>query len=145
MIKIGVVGHGGRISGVIKDCLRKVEPDIRVAGIVDPDEAGARSRLAECDRKEVKFYPNLKEMMRKAKPDALAIGTRCGLHAPYAVQAAAYDLPLYLEKPVATSMDQAVSLEKAFEKSLCRVVVSASWRGSTLKKARSAVRSMCWP
>ncbi len=113
-------------------CLREVEPDMRIVGIVDPDEKGARSRLAECDQEDVVFYENLKEMVSKAKLDALAIGTRCNLHAPYAIEAAKYDLPLYLEKPVAISMEQAVALERAFEKSRCQVVVSFPLRVSPL-------------
>ncbi len=131
-MRIGVVGHGGRVSGVVKHLLREVEPDIRVAGIVDPDEAGARSRLAECDQRDVVFYKTLDEMVRRAKLDCLAIGTRCNLHAPYAIQAARYDLPLYLEKPVAVSMKQATALEAAFEKSRCKVVVSFPLRVSPL-------------
>ena len=88
MIRIGVVGHGSRISGVVKHLLREVEPDIRVVGIVDPDEAGARSGLAEVDQKDVVFYKTLDRMVRAAKLDCLAIGTRCNLHAPYAIEAA---------------------------------------------------------
>ena len=132
MIRLGVLGHGGRISGVVKSCLRGVEPDIRVVGIVDPDEKGARSRLAECDQQDVVFYKNLKSMVKAAKLDALAVGTRCNLHAPYAIQAAEYDLPLYLEKPVAINMRQARGLERAFEKSKCPVVVSFPLRVSPL-------------
>ncbi len=86
MIRIGVAGHGGRISDVIKSILRLVAPEIRVVGIVDPDEAGARGRLDECDRQDVVFYKTLPEMVKKAKLDALAIGTRCNLHAPYAIE-----------------------------------------------------------
>ena len=132
MIRLGVIGHGSRISDVIKSCLREVEPDIRVVGIVDPDEQRARSRLAECDQKDVVFYEGLKEMVNKVKLDALAIGTRCNLHTPYAIEAAKYDLPLYLEKPVAISMKQAVAFERAFEKSKCQVVVSFPLRVSPL-------------
>ena len=132
MIRLGVIGHGNRISDVIKSSLREVEPDIRVAGIVDPDEEGARSRLAECDQKDVVFYEDIKEMVSKAKLDAFAIGTRCNLHVPYAIEVAKYDLPLYLEKPVAISMKQALALEEAFEKSKCQVVVSLPLRVSPL-------------
>ncbi len=132
MIRLGVIGHGARISDVINSCFRKIEPDIRVVGIVDPDEKSARSYLAECDQKDVVFYKDLKEMVSKAKIHALAIGTRCNLHAPYAIDAAKYDVPLYLEKPVATSMKQAVDLERAFEKSKCQVVVSFPLRVSPL-------------
>ncbi len=132
MIRLGVIGHGGRISSVIKNCLREVEPDIRVVGIIDPDEAGARSRLDDCDKNDVIFYDNLDEMMKNAKPDALAIGTRCNLHTPYAIEASKYDIPLYLEKPVAINMEQALSLEKAFQNSKCQVVVSFPLRVSPL-------------
>ncbi|MEW6357460.1 MAG: Gfo/Idh/MocA family oxidoreductase [Planctomycetota bacterium] len=132
MIRLGVMGHGGRISGMIKSVFRQVAPDLRVVGVVDPDEPGARSRLAECDQKDAVFYKNVKEMVRGAKPDALAVGTRCHLHSPYGVEAAKYDLPLFLEKPVAISMKQAVDLERAFEKSRCEVVVSFPLRVSPL-------------
>ena len=132
MIRLGVMGHGGRISGVIKHCLRAVDPDVRVVGIVDPNEAGARSRLAECDQKDVRFFKTVDEMVRQAKPDGLAVGTRCNLHSPYGIEAAKYDLPLFLEKPVAVSMPQAVALERAFQKSKCQVVVSFPLRVSPL-------------
>lgn len=132
MIRLGVIGHGNRISEVIKTCMRAEAPDLRVSAIVDPDEKGARARLDECDRESVIFYKSLQEMVRKAKLDALAIGTRCNLHAPYAVEAANYDIPLYLEKPVAISMRQALDLERAFEKSKCKVVVSFPLRVSPL-------------
>ena len=132
MIRIGVVGYGNRIHGVIHWVLRKLDPDIRVVGVVDPDEQGVRARLAECDRDNVVFYKTLDAMIRKGKLDALAIGTRCHLHAPFAIQAAKYDLPLYLEKPVANSMKQAVALERAYRKTRCEVVVSFPLRVSPL-------------
>ena len=132
MIRLGVAGYGNRIHGVIDACLREVEPDVRVVGVVDPDEAGVRERLADCDKQDVVFYKSLKQMVARGKLDALAVGTRCNLHTPYAVQAAQYDLPLYLEKPVAVSMSQATRLEDAFEKSRCQVVVSFPLRRTPL-------------
>jgi len=132
MIRLGVVGHGFRIAHLIRECFRKVAPELRVVGIIDPDEEGARSRLDERDQKDVVFYANMKEMIRGANLDALAIGTRCNLHAPYAIEAAEYDIPLYLEKPVAISMEQAEALERAFEKTKCEVVVSFPLRVSPL-------------
>lgn len=132
MIRLGVVGYGGRISGMIRNVFRKVEPGVRVVGIVDPDEGSARSRLDECDREGVVFYESMDQMVKQGKLDALAIGTRCNLHSPLAIQAARYDLPLFLEKPVAISMRQATALERAFEKTKCRVVVSFPLRVSPL-------------
>lgn len=134
MIRLGVVGHGGRISAVIKSVFRVADPGVRVVGIVDPGEAGARSRLEEIDKADVVFYKTLPDMMKRANLDALAIGTRCNLHAPYAIQAARYDVPLFLEKPVAIDMRQAMALERAFEKSRCKVVVSFPLRVSALSR-----------
>jgi len=132
MIRLGVVGFGSRISSLINYPMREVAPDLRVTGIVDPDEPGARSRLAECDREDVVFYGSLDELVREGKPDALAIGTRCHLHTPYAIEAAKYDLPLFLEKPVSNTMEQAIALEEAFENAKCDVVVSFPLRVAPL-------------
>jgi len=95
MIRIGVIGHGSRISGVIKNCLREEDPDVRVVGIVDPDEKGARERLNDCDKNDVVFYKSLKEMIKKGNLDGLVIGTRCHMHTRDAIKAAEYDIPLY--------------------------------------------------
>ena len=78
------------------------------------------------------FYPDLPTLVRRAKPDALLIGTQCALHTPYAIQAARYDLPLFLEKPVAVNMTQARALERAFRRTKCEVVVSFPLRVSPL-------------
>ena len=132
MTRLGVVGYGGRINGMIQGVFRQVDPDLRVVGIVDPDEDGARSRLAEDDQGDVVFYDDVDTMMRTAELDAVAVGTRCNLHADYAVELARYDVPLFLEKPVAITMDQAIALERAFEHSRCEVVVSFPLRVSPL-------------
>ena len=108
----------------INEVFREVEPDIRVVGVVDPDQQGVRQRLADCDKKDVVFYEDLKQMVAQAKLDGLVIGTRCHQHTPYAIEAAKYDIPLFLEKPVAISTEQANSLEQAFQNSRCEVVVS---------------------
>ena len=141
MIRLGVIGYGRRIHHVIDGGFRRVEPDVRVVAVVDPDQAGVRSRLAECDRQDVVFYESVEAMMRGGRLDAIAIGTRCHLHTPYAVEVAGYDLPLFLEKPVSISMAQAIELERAFEHSRCPVVVSFPLRVSPLcELARQYIR-----
>lgn len=137
MIRLGVVGYGRRVAHIVRGCLRKVEPEsmreeIRIVGVVDPDREGVLRRLEECDRQDVVFYRGLDEMVRKARLDGLMIATRCDRHAPQAVKAARYDIPLYLEKPVAISTAQAGALARAFRKSKCPVVVSFPLRVSPL-------------
>ena len=131
MLRLGVAGYGGRMHGLVNEAFRQVEPDLRVVAVVDPDEEGVRTRLGAAAA-DVTFYPDLDRLVRAADVDALAIGTRCNLHTPYAVKAAALDLPLFLEKPVAVTMRQATALERAFEDSRCPVVVSFPLRVSPL-------------
>ncbi|MBA3707704.1 MAG: Gfo/Idh/MocA family oxidoreductase [Planctomycetes bacterium] len=130
-MKLGIIGCGGRISGMVK-AFKEVCPELKVTAVLDPDQEKARGRLPEDSRADAKFHSTVKELIEVGKPDAIAIGTRCDLHTPYAVQVAAYDLPLYLEKPVSNSMEQATALERAFATSKCQVVVSFPLRVSPL-------------
>jgi predicted dehydrogenase len=132
MTRLGVVGYGRRIHGMICGPFRQIDPVLRVVAIVDPDEAGVRERLQACDREDVVFYDSIDAMMRSANLDAVAVGTRCNLHAAIASELAASEVPLFLEKPVAITMDQAVALEHAFDGSRCPVVVSFPLRVSPL-------------
>ena len=70
-IRLGVVGYGDRINSVISSSLREVEPDIRVVGIVDPDETGACSRLNDCDKDEVDRKKGLCEYLMASQIDQL--------------------------------------------------------------------------
>jgi len=132
MIKLGVIGFGRRAGGLINGTFRKTVPDMRITGIIDPDEKGVRSRLLEEDREHVVFYGSVDDLIRKGKVDAVMVGSLCNTHAAYALQLACYDIPLFLEKPVATTMKQAMALEKAFRKSKCHVMVSFPLRVSPL-------------
>jgi predicted dehydrogenase len=132
MIRLGVIGHGGRVSSFIKENIRAIEPEARVVGIVDPDEPGARGRLAECDRSDAVFYDDLDALVRHGRPDGLMIGTRCNLHTPLAIQAFEYGLPIFLEKPVAINMAQALALEEADARHACPTIVSFPLRTSPL-------------
>lgn len=131
MVRLGIVGFGRRMRDVV-DSLRQIDPNVKIVGIVDSDKKSCLSKLSDDEKGTVVFYENLDQMATKANLDGLAIGTRCNSHSPYAVQASKYDIPLFLEKPVAISMEQALLLEKAFDKSKCEVVVSFPLRVSPL-------------
>ncbi len=132
-MRIAIVGCGGRMSGVYH-LLRSVCPDARLVGVLDPDEAGVRSRVPADERDSVRFFPDLATLMCEARPDAVMVGTRCDLHATYGAQLAAYGLPVFLEKPVATSLADALALERAWGARHDQVVVSFPLRVSPLVK-----------
>ncbi len=132
MLKIGVIGCGRRIYGVLKDNLRVLEPETRIVGVVDPDRDGVLARLDPADRETVRFYDSVAELVAEAQPDALMIGTHCREHTAYACEALPFGLPLFLEKPVAINMAQARQLEEAFRQHPCPTVVSFPLRVSPL-------------
>ena len=130
-MKLGIIGLGHRMNSMLNK-FRKVDPELEVVGLVDANPDQARERLTEGERSTASFYQSVEDLVRSTKPDALAIGTRCDSHAPLAIEAAHFGLPIYLEKPIATSMAQARQLEAAFAKSQSPVLVSFPLRASTL-------------
>ena len=137
-LRLGVIGYGRRIHGLIRGSFREVEPDLRVVGVVDPNEdpneQGARARIGDLGARTaegVRFYDDVPALLRGARPDAVAIGTRCNLHTPYAVELAQAGLPLFLEKPVAICMEQAVALERAYENAAAPKTINAGAQGSS--------------
>ena len=134
-LRLGVIGYGRRIHGLVGGAFREVEPDLNLVGVVDPDKQGSRARIHELGPRtagEVGFYEDVSALLREARPDAVAIGTRCNLHTPYAMELARTGLPLFLEKPVAVSTEQAIALERAYENAAAPVVVSFPLRVSPL-------------
>ena len=49
MIRLGVIGYGRRIHGVINNSLRSIDPELRITAVVDPDREGVRQRMAPSD------------------------------------------------------------------------------------------------
>ena len=115
---------------MVNTCMREADPGLQVVAAIEPDEAGLRDALPEPEREHVRFCETVDQLA--AHVDAIAIGTRCNLHASYASQVAATGLPLFLEKPVAITFDDAKALELAFCQSKSEVVVSFPLRASPL-------------
>lgn len=119
------------MSSLVKE-FAMADGEFRLAGVVDHDAPASLERLSDAHRAEVKVCESVSEMMRTTKPDAIAIGTRCDSHARIASECAAYGLPIYLEKPVATSLGDAEALEAAFGAGAPPVLVSFPLRASAL-------------
>lgn len=131
MIRLGLIGLGQRLAHML-GCFQASEPTLQVVGVVDPNPAAALERLPAERRQGIRFFDTLADLLREGRPDALAVGTRCDLHAHYGIAAAATGLPLFLEKPVATTLADARALERAFADAAGEVVVSFPLRVSAL-------------
>ena len=133
MIRIGVIGYGLRIQGVIS-LMQELKAGTEIVAITDVRNDDIRREMQEKgqDFSKITFYDNPDEMLDKENLDAAMVGTRCSLHTRMAVKVLERNLPLYLEKPIATNMDDLLALRTAAEKSDSEVVVSFPLRVTPL-------------
>lgn len=133
MIRLGVIGYGRRMRHVLAT-LDRFEAGTRVVALVDPQAEALRQEFPDA-LAGATAYDSAAAMLDAGGLDGVLIGTRCSLHTPYAVEVLARGLPLFLEKPVAISMEQVAALHAALERSSSKVVISFPLRLSALCQA----------
>ena len=141
MLHIGIIGYGRRVSNMAER-LSVFRIPYEIAAVADPRAdalAASDPRLAGA-----RLYPDAASMLA-AEADALdgvMIGTRCRLHTEMACRVAPYNLPIFLEKPVAITFEQLRRLEETFRGYRAPVVVSFPLRLSPIvQRVREIVAS----
>src|SRR4051794_14392253 len=104
MSRLGVIGYGTRMRHILQT-IERFHADTEIVAILDPRESELRAAFPDALAK-VSFFDDVDRMLGDQTLDGVLIGTRCTLHTPYAVKVLERDLPLFLEKPVATSWEQ---------------------------------------
>jgi predicted dehydrogenase len=113
--------------------MQAVDPEVSVGAVADPDEESVRLRLELVGHGGARIYSSADAMLEDAADyDGVVIGTRCYLHTTMAVKVASVGLPLFLEKPVAISLDEVETLREAFRGREDEVVVSFPLRHTPL-------------
>ena len=140
MLKIGIIGYGGRASGMARH-LDIYDIPCEIAAICDPRaeeiQAAKDERLAK-----TRFYASADDLLDQEDLDGVMVGTRCNLHTPMAVKVARRNVPLFLEKPIAVTFDQVRELQEAFHDYTAPVVVSFPLRVSPVaQRAKEIVDS----
>ncbi len=137
MMRLGVVGCGRRMRHILAT-INQFNAGTHVVAIVDPQGAELQAQWPEL-LAAATLYDNVDAMLDDADLDGALIGTRCSLHTPYAVKVLARHLPLFLEKPVATSWQQLATLREAASRSRSPVVVSFPLRLSAMCQTARAI------
>lgn len=134
-IHIAAIGLGLRATWIVQ-LLSRINANVQLSVLVDPDPAKVQTCI---DDKEIRTAEHMThyhsvEQMLAAGPtiDGIVIGTRCHLHTPIAIQLAALNLPLFLEKPVCINWQQYEQLEQAFAQQHDNVLVSFPLRTTPL-------------
>ncbi len=129
-MRLGVIGYGLRISYIFPEIVSE-ELGYRIVAIADLRSEELQAKLGS--RAEgVRFFEDADTMLEEAKLDGVIIGTRCNLHTEMAIKVLRRNLPLYLEKPVATKYEDLYRLKAAYEASRSEVVVSFPLRNTPL-------------
>lgn len=104
-----------------------------------------RSHHATLPDDELAGYPvetDLKEALRKHKPDAVIVANPTSMHLDVAIPAAEAGCHILLEKPVSHSLDRLDVLKDAAQKSGSKILVGFQFRyHPTLNRARELIRS----
>jgi predicted dehydrogenase len=139
MIKLGIVGYGGRGSGLVK-MFEALPFEAKFVAIADarPDDVPARMEKCKKDPAGVRVYESADEMLDRESLDAVVVSTRCSQHSRLGSKVLARGLPLYLEKPVSTNLDDYRMLAAAAAKAKQPTMVSFPLRVTPV--ARQAKR-----
>ncbi|WP_409345854.1 Gfo/Idh/MocA family protein [Paenibacillus sp. MBLB4367] len=127
MMKLGIIGYGGRIHNVAEEIM-KVDPQCRISAICDIRNEEIRQTFEREGRSDVAFYESPEELA-SSKPDGILIGTRCSSHTEVALKVFPSGIPVYMEKPVATTYADLLRLKDGYEKHKPPVIVSFPLRG----------------
>lgn len=135
ILKIGIIGIGGRIRYMINVESAELKGTFKVTAIADPDTEKAKSIAKEDEgyyADDVAIYSDADEMLDNEELDGVMIGTRCNLHTEMAVKVIERGIPLFLEKPVSISLEQVKILNEARKKYDHKVVVSFPLKTSNI-------------
>lgn len=119
-LKIGIIGASG-YAGILIDCLDRLilsgEAHLAAAVIIDP--ADIPERVAELKSAGCRVYDDWREMLEaeKGKLDLCIIPTGIQFHKEMALAALNMKFTVFLEKPIAATMDDALAVVDA-ERSL---------------------------
>jgi len=137
----------GLVHGHVGGFLRAAQgrSDVQIAGVFDPDPALLRSYGEQFNVPESARFTDLKTMIERVKPEAIASFTNTRDHAGVVEVAAARHVHVMMEKPLAVSNADAQRIRRAAEAGGIQVLVNyeTTWYPShgamwTLLKERKA-------
>ena len=143
VLKLGVIGYGKRMRDIVKFVCQS-SPQATLVAVADirPDAVRASMAEAGVDADRVQIFADADDMLGAVALDGVLIGTRCDMHASMAVKVMRQNLPVFLEKPVATSMDDLAALFDAGIDYRAQAVVSFPLRVSPMvRTVRSNIDS----
>jgi predicted dehydrogenase len=150
-LRLSVAGlvHG-HVDGFFKAV--KGRTDVQIAGIFDPDRDLQKMYARKYGFADALFFTDVETMLVQTRPEAVAIFTATGDHAPMVEACAKHHIDAMMEKPLAVSMVEARRIQSAAQASGIHVIVNyettwyrshrAMWQLIKEQGADGAIRKM---
>ncbi|MBR4748880.1 MAG: Gfo/Idh/MocA family oxidoreductase, partial [Abditibacteriota bacterium] len=133
-MKIAVIGLGGRLMDVWR-MLKLQCPEAEMSAVCDVKSVDVLKQqltgLGE-DPEACAYFTDPEDMLSAGGFEAVMVGTRCSLHSRMGQLVLNKDLPLYLEKPIATNRADLEALKAAGKGKEQRVVIGFPLRVTQL-------------
>ncbi len=130
-IRVAIVGlvHG-HVQGFLPALAKN--PDAQLVAVVEPDTALAQRYAAKYNLATSLFYTDLETMLNKQHPDAVLVYTTILDHRRVIEAAARHGVSSMVEKPLATTMDDALAIRVAAREHHVQVLVNyeTTWYAS---------------
>ncbi len=136
-LKIGFIGAGG-IAGLHADRLKNVE-DAEIAAFADIVRGKAEEKAAKYGGRA---YTDWREMLSREELDVVYICTPPYARGSETIEAAEKGIHVFVEKPIALSLDLAVEIAEAVERTGVKSQVGYVWRHTSgINEARRLVKA----
>lgn len=119
-----------------------VSNHLEIAGLCDTDRNMVQDKAVKYGLETVHQYTDYREMIKREKPDLVAVATESGKHARIALDCIEMGCSLIIEKPVALSMEDADAVIDAAKEKGVKVCVSHQNRfNRSVQKIREALEN----
>jgi predicted dehydrogenase len=122
-LRLAIAGlEHGHVSGFLRNA--KTRTDVQIVGVFDNDEKLRASYARTYSLPPEIMYSHLDEMLGRAKPEAVATFTSTYDHAMVVELCARRQIPVMMEKPLATTVAQAKAIQKSAQLGHIAVMVN---------------------
>ena len=125
VVKVGFIGTGG-ISGAHIPFLAQQE-DVQLVAMCDVDESRAKARAEQSANPKCKVYTDFVKMYAEVEMDAVYICLPPFAHTEQELIAAGKGIAIFVEKPIATTMEKAEEIAKAIARNNIISSVGKEW------------------
>ncbi len=139
-VKVGIVGCGVVATAYYLPCLMEMET-VEITAVCDLYKARTEACVRLFGAKEE--YLDYYEMLEKADIDAVMILTAPGTHVPFTLAAVEKGKHILLQKPMATTMEEAHQIADAVREASVKAIIepsSSSALDPDMKQIRSLVK-----